>query len=92
MDLTATDAAELTGLSVRRINDIYIKLRRRIAQFCEQQSPFQGEVEVDGAYFGPKHVPSKSLSNSFEHQRSNSILNDTKASWRKLRQLGVKIK
>lgn len=59
MDLTATDAAELTGLSVRRINDIYIKLRQRIAQFCEQQSPFQGEVEVDESYFGPKRVRGK---------------------------------
>jgi len=42
MDLTATDAAELTGLSVRSVNPIYLKLRRRIAQHCQAQSPFRG--------------------------------------------------
>ena len=59
LDLTATDAAQLTGLSVRRINDVYLKVRRRIAERCEQQSPFQGEVEVDESYFGPKRVRGK---------------------------------
>ena len=47
MDLTATDASKLTGLSVRRVNDIYLKLRRRIAQHCEAQNPFRGEIEMD---------------------------------------------
>ena len=59
MDLTAIDSAELTGLSTRRVNDIYLKLRRSIAEHCEQQSPFQGEVEVDESYFGPKRVRGK---------------------------------
>ena len=59
MDLTATDAAELTGLSVRSVNDIYLKLRRRIAAHCEAQSPFRGEVEIDGSYFGPRRVKGK---------------------------------
>jgi transposase len=57
--LTAIDAAQLTGLSGRRINDVYLKVRRRIAQRCEQQSPFQGEVEVDESYFGPERVRGK---------------------------------
>lgn len=34
MDLTATDAAELAGLSVRSVNDIYLKIRQRIASHC----------------------------------------------------------
>ena len=59
MDLTATDAAELTGLSVRSVNDIYLKIRRRIAEHCETQSPFRGEVEIDESYFGPKRVRGK---------------------------------
>lgn len=59
MDLTATDAAELTGLSVRSVNDIYLKLRRRIAAHCEAQSPFRGEVEIDESYFGPRRVKGK---------------------------------
>lgn len=59
LDLTATAAAQLTGLSIRRINDVYLKVRRRIAERCEQQSPFRGEVEVDESYFGPKRVRGK---------------------------------
>ena len=59
MDLTATDAAELTGLSVRSVNDIYLKIRRRIAEHCEAQSPFRGEVEIDESYFGPRRVKGK---------------------------------
>lgn len=30
LDLTASDAARLTGLSVRSVNDIYLLLRRRL--------------------------------------------------------------
>ena len=59
MDLTATDAAELTGLSVRSVNDIYLKIRQRIAEHCEGQSPFRGEVEIDESYFGPKRIRGK---------------------------------
>ena len=59
MDLTATDAAQLTGLSVRSVNTIYLKLRRRIAEHCETLSPVRGEVEVDESYFGPRRVRGK---------------------------------
>ena len=59
MDLTATDASKLTGLSIRRVNDIYLKLRRRIAQHCESQNPFREEIELDESYFGPKRVKGK---------------------------------
>jgi transposase len=59
MDLTATDAAELTGLSLRSVNPIYLKLRRRIAAHCESASPFRGEVEIDESYFGPRRVRGK---------------------------------
>jgi transposase-like protein len=59
MDFTATDTAELTGLSVRSVNDIYLKIRRRIAEHCEASSPFAGEVEVDESYFGPKRIRGK---------------------------------
>jgi transposase len=59
MDLTATNTAVLTGLSVRRVNDIYLKLRRRIAQHREAQNPFRGEIEMDESYFGPKRVKGK---------------------------------
>jgi transposase len=59
MDFTATDSAQLTNLSVRRVNDIYLKIRRRIAEYCERKSPYSGEVEVDESYFGPKRIRGK---------------------------------
>ena len=51
MDLTASDAARLTGISLRSVNAIYLKIRRRIAEYCEEQSPYsdQDELEVSEA-------------------------------------------
>ena len=37
MDLTASGTAELIGLSARSVNDIYLKIRRHIAESCEAQ-------------------------------------------------------
>jgi transposase len=34
-------------------------LRKRIADFCEQRSPFKGEIEVDESYFGVKESRAK---------------------------------
>ena len=59
MDFSASDSARLTGLSVRSINAIFIKIRHRIAEHCEQQSPYSGEVELDESYFGPKRIRGK---------------------------------
>jgi transposase len=59
MDLTATDAACLCGLSVRSVNTIYLRLRARMASACEQASPlsaFKGALEADESYFGPRRV------------------------------------
>ena len=54
MDLTATNTAELTGISVSSVNSVYLKLRRRLAESCELASPLQGAVEVDE--IGRAHV------------------------------------
>ncbi|HLI63847.1 MAG TPA: IS1595 family transposase [Terriglobales bacterium] len=59
LDLTASETAAMTGVSVRSVNNIYLKLRRQIAAWCEAQSPFAGEVEVDESYFGPRRVRGK---------------------------------
>jgi len=59
MDFTATDTAELIGISVRSVNSIYLKLRRRLAESCELNSPLQGAVEVDESYFGAHRVRGK---------------------------------
>jgi transposase len=59
LDLNATKAALLTGLSLRSVNTIYLKLRRQIAKWREAQSPFAGVVEVDESYFGRTRVRGK---------------------------------
>lgn len=60
LDLTASDAAQLTSLSEHAVIVIFGKIRRCIADECERQSPFNnGEVEVDESYFGPHRVRSK---------------------------------
>ena len=56
MDLTATDCAALCGLSVRSVNAIYLRIRARMAEYCQAQSPFAGELEADESYFGPRRV------------------------------------
>ena len=59
LDFTASDTTRLTGISIRSVNDIYLKIRRRIAQYYEEQSPYSGEVELDESYFGPKRIRGK---------------------------------
>lgn len=56
MDLTATDCAELSGISVRSINTLYLRVRRRLAEHCEAESPLGGDLEADESYFGPRRV------------------------------------
>jgi transposase len=60
LDLTASDAAQLTSLSGRTVVTVFVKIRQRISEECERQSPFNnGEVEVDESYFGPHRVRGK---------------------------------
>jgi transposase len=60
LDLTASDAARLSGVSVRSVNEIYLRLRERLAYECERRRPFKGgEVEIDESYFGPRRVRGK---------------------------------
>lgn len=59
LDFTATNTAELIGISVRSVNSIYLKIRSRLAEACEQSSPLTGSVEVDESYFGAQRVRGK---------------------------------
>ncbi len=60
LDLTATDAAQLTGLTRKSVTTIFLKIRVRIAEECESASPLShGEVEVDESYFGARRVRGK---------------------------------
>lgn len=56
LDLTASDTARLTGLSVRSLNDLYLRLRRRLQQLCPVPADLDGAVELDESYFGPRRV------------------------------------
>ncbi len=56
-DIEATKIASLTGISRPTINKILKAVRKRIAIFCESESPFEtGEIEIDESYFGARRV------------------------------------
>ncbi len=59
LDIDAQTVAILTGLNRNTINRYFYLIRNRIAEFCEQRSPFNGEVEVDESYFGGKRIKGK---------------------------------
>ena len=54
IDLTASKIAKITGLNRNTINRHLTALRERIASFCQEESPVNGEVEVDESYFGAR--------------------------------------
>jgi len=59
LDIEATKIASLTGLN-RNTVDKYLQLvRKRIAEECELESPFSGEIEVDESFFGARRVKGK---------------------------------
>ncbi|MCU7868232.1 MAG: IS1595 family transposase [Candidatus Thiodiazotropha sp. (ex Lucinoma borealis)] len=59
LDFSASDTARLIGISVRSINNIFIKLRIHLAEECEKQAQLVGQIEVDESYFGPKRIRGK---------------------------------
>ena len=59
LDFTATSTAQLTGVSLRSVNSIFLKVRQRLAESCELESPLQGAVEVNESYFGAQRVRGK---------------------------------
>jgi transposase len=56
LDLTATQTAAMTGISVRSVNQIYLRLREKLAEECRRHSPFSGDLEAGESYFGPRRV------------------------------------
>lgn len=59
LDLTATQTAALTNLNRSTVNRYLTLIRQSIAQFCEHESPFSGEIELDESYFGSRYVRGK---------------------------------
>jgi len=57
LEMQAAKVAEFTGLNRLTINNIFDKIRMRIAELCEAESPFSnGEIELDESYFGARRV------------------------------------
>ena len=60
LDLTAQKTAVLTRLTRKSVNEIYLKIRNRVAEECERASPFSScQIEVDESYFGARRVRGK---------------------------------
>jgi transposase-like protein len=59
LDLNANQIDELTNLNRLTILRYLMAIRERIAEYCEIESPFHGEIEVDESYFGPRRVKGK---------------------------------
>ncbi len=59
-DLTARKTAVLTNLTRKSVNEIYLKIRNRVAEEAERASPFAAcQIEVDESYFGARRVRGK---------------------------------
>lgn len=58
-DLSATQTAAITNLNRNTINRYFTLFRQRMVELCEEDSPFQGEIEMDESYFGPRRVRGK---------------------------------
>ena len=54
MDLTATNCADVTGISIRYVNKTFLNIRSQLTHKCQRRIPFDGEVEIDESYFSPK--------------------------------------
>jgi transposase len=59
LDLDAVQISVLSHLNRNTVNRYLKVLRIRIAEFCEVESPLNGEVEIDESYFGAKRVKGK---------------------------------
>ncbi|MDA2919836.1 IS1595 family transposase [Desulfobacterota bacterium AH_259_B03_O07] len=58
-DLTATQISNILSINRNTVNRYLNLIRSRIAELCEQESPFSGEVEVDESFFGAKRKKGK---------------------------------
>ena len=59
VDLTAVQIAELVHLNRNTVNRYLTLIRQQIGSYCESESPFSGDIELDESYFGAKRVRGK---------------------------------
>ena len=65
LDLNACQTSTLTHLNRNTINRYFHLIRRQVAHFCEMESPFQEEIEVNESYFVGKRIKGKRGRESF---------------------------
>lgn len=57
LEMESAKVAEYIGVNRLTVNRIFDKIRVRIAELCEVESPFvNGEVDLDESYFGARRV------------------------------------
>jgi transposase len=57
LEIDAEKTAILVNLNLNTAHRIFGKIRERIAEICEAESPFEnGEIELDESYFGARRV------------------------------------
>lgn len=59
LDIEATKIAQLTRLNRNTVNKYLLFIRERIAEECEIESPFSGDIEVDESFFGARRIKGK---------------------------------
>jgi transposase len=59
LDLTATQISALSGLNRNTVNRYLRLIRQSVAEHCERESPFSGDIELDESYFGARRVRGK---------------------------------
>jgi transposase len=59
LDLTTTQITALTALNRNTVNRYLTLIRQAVAEYCQRESPFSGEVELDESYFGARRVRGK---------------------------------
>ncbi len=57
-DFTSQETSDFVGISRVTVGKLYVKFRRRILALVDE-SPVDGEVELDESYFGPKRIRGK---------------------------------
>jgi transposase len=57
LEMEADKIAKFRGINRFTVNRILGKIRERISEICEAESPFKnGEIELDESYFGARRV------------------------------------
>ena len=67
-DFTSQQTADFTGISRVTVGRLFVKFRKRISTLVDE-SPVEGEIELDESYFGPKRI----RGNEGEEQAQRSL-------------------